>query len=324
KLSVREKTNSNAVNSNSKISNSANEVLGYKVDKEGYFTEEFNKAAGIPKDYKIHSSTMESLVRAKTQTLVPFYRFFTSVDIAKSIGNAYKILSQVVGDEVLNSKNDFTSDDIKSLQKAFTYNTKTLELMQTESLNRFENVEVKDMGLKENEAFSSLFIDTDEPLNGKENLNVGSFSTTANKYTNKDGSISKGGLLIGVLNSNLHAIEGETTIWGKMQGYDKNADSKALRKWFNDEQFQTFPFGDENFMPLMLETDLDEFMSKYAKYKEKRLKELEENSFSIEDMIREMKKYIELIFGKSDELRKELEEEQKKLFTNEIRLDIKA
>ena len=30
-------------------------VLGYKVDKDGYFTNEFNKAAGIPDDYKIHS-----------------------------------------------------------------------------------------------------------------------------------------------------------------------------------------------------------------------------------------------------------------------------
>ena len=97
-----------------------------------------------------------------------------------------------------------------------------------------------------------------------------------------------------------------------------------MRKWFNDEQWQTFPFGDENFMPLMLGTDLDEFMSKYAEYKEKRLKELEENSFTFEDMIREIKKYIELMLGKSDELRKELEEEQKKLFTNEMKLDIKA
>lgn len=38
-------------------------VLGYNVDKDGYFTAEFNKAARIPTDYKIHSSTMESLSR---------------------------------------------------------------------------------------------------------------------------------------------------------------------------------------------------------------------------------------------------------------------
>ena len=59
----------------------SSEVLGYKVDKDGYFTDEFNKQAGIPSDYKIHSSTLESLVRIETQ---PDYmqRAFDSIDTA--------------------------------------------------------------------------------------------------------------------------------------------------------------------------------------------------------------------------------------------------
>ena len=46
----------------------SSEVLGYKVDKDGYFTDEFNKQAGIPIDYKIHSSTLESLVNVAEGT----------------------------------------------------------------------------------------------------------------------------------------------------------------------------------------------------------------------------------------------------------------
>ena len=42
----------------------SSDVLGYKVDKDGYFTGEFNKQAGIPSEYKIHSSTLKSLVRS--------------------------------------------------------------------------------------------------------------------------------------------------------------------------------------------------------------------------------------------------------------------
>ncbi|MBZ7982617.1 hypothetical protein AVBRAN12640_08715, partial [Campylobacter sp. RM12640] len=38
------------------------EVLGYGVDKDGFFTSDFNKAAGIAEDFKIHSDTMLSLV----------------------------------------------------------------------------------------------------------------------------------------------------------------------------------------------------------------------------------------------------------------------
>ncbi len=48
KLSTREKTNSNFQLSNSITSinsNSTNEILGYKIDKDGYFTEEFNETA---------------------------------------------------------------------------------------------------------------------------------------------------------------------------------------------------------------------------------------------------------------------------------------
>ena len=42
----------------SKNTNS-NEILGYKVDKDGFFTAEFNEKAGIPKDFKIHLSSMQ-------------------------------------------------------------------------------------------------------------------------------------------------------------------------------------------------------------------------------------------------------------------------
>lgn len=50
----------------------------------------------------------------------------------------------------------------------------------------------------------------------------GLFDMTSNKYTNSDGSITKGGLLIGIINANLHTREGETTANGKSQGYDKS------------------------------------------------------------------------------------------------------
>ena len=71
-----------------------NEVLGYKVGADGYFTSEFNEAAGIPKDYKIHSDTLKSLVNVNDKAIA-FNKMFSKIDIAKTVGNAYKILSQV-------------------------------------------------------------------------------------------------------------------------------------------------------------------------------------------------------------------------------------
>ena len=113
-------------------------VLGYKVDKDGYFTDEFNKQAGIPSDYKIHSSTLESLVNVAEGTSF-FSRTFKSIDIAKTAGNAYKILSQVVGEDTLNSKDSFSLDEIRNFPQGFSYNRQSMQVT-TKSITPFMNL----------------------------------------------------------------------------------------------------------------------------------------------------------------------------------------
>ena len=116
----------------------SSEVLGYKVDKDGYFTDEFNKQAGIPSDYKIHSSTLESLVNVAEGTSF-FSRTFKSIDIAKTAGNAYKILSQVVGEDTLNSKDSFSLDEIRNFPQGFSYNRQSMQVT-TKSITPFMNL----------------------------------------------------------------------------------------------------------------------------------------------------------------------------------------
>ena len=38
------------VSVNTTTNQTSSEVLGYKIDKDGYFTDEFNKQAGIPSE----------------------------------------------------------------------------------------------------------------------------------------------------------------------------------------------------------------------------------------------------------------------------------
>lgn len=97
------------------------------MDNEGYFTSDFNKAAGIPKDIKIYSSTMESLVKVSTNEKDPF-RAFESIDIAKTAGNAYKILSQVVGKDVLDSKENFSLEDIANFPQGYEFNRQSMKV----------------------------------------------------------------------------------------------------------------------------------------------------------------------------------------------------
>ena len=230
----------------------SSEVLGYKVDKDGYFTDEFNKQAGIPSEYKIHSSTLESLVNVAEGTSF-FSRTFKSIDIAKTAGNAYKILCQVVGEDTLNSKDSFSIDEIRNFPQGFSYNRQSMQVTKIHNSIYDFDAAASSFNYKESnkQMISTLFFnpsfdggDGRQPLKpttdifnnnngGKENTVIGIFMDPhGEKYTNKDGSITKGGLIAAVINSNLDVREGETTVQGKREGYDKSIDSKEFNRAF--------------------------------------------------------------------------------------------
>jgi len=294
-------------------------VLGYKVDKDGYFTDEFNKQAGIPSDYKIHSSTLESLVRIETQ---PDYmqRAFDSIDILKTVNNAYKILSQVVGEDTLNSKDSFSLDEIHN------------------SIHEFGSAAADFNGKESNkQMISTLFFnpsfsggDGRQPLKpttdifnnnngGKENTVIGVFMDPhGEKYTNKDGSITKGGLIAAVINNNLDVREGETTVQGKREGYDKSIDSKEFNRAF--ELFELM--GEMKFGPGFINaTDNDiagmpkymqdhirskrdfiyiDLQSGFVSTPEDRRRGYEEDELSFKKMMEHNLKMLKLLFGEID------------------------
>ena len=313
-------------------------VLGYKVDKDGYFTDEFNKQAGIPSEYKIHSSTLESLVRIATQ---PDYmqRVFDSIDILKTVNNAYKVLSQVVGEDTLNSKDSFSLDEIRNFPQGFEYNRQSMQVTKIHnSIHEFGSAAADFNGKESNkQMISTLFFnpsfsggDGRQPLKpttdifnnnngGKENTVIGVFMDPhGEKYTNKDGSITKGGLIAAVINNNLDVREGETTVQGKREGYDKSIDSKEFNRAF--ELFELM--GEMKFGPGFINaTDNDiagmpKYMQDYIRSKrdfvyidlesgfvstpEDRRRGYEEDELSFKKMMEHNLKMLKLLFGEID------------------------
>ena len=313
-------------------------VLGYKVDKDGYFTDEFNKQAGIPSEYKIHSSTLESLVRIETQSDY-MQRAFDSIDILKTVNNAYKILSQVVGEDTLNSKDSFSLDEIRNFPQGFSYNRQSMQVTKIHnSIHEFGSAAADFNGKESNkQMISTLFFnlsfkggDGRQPLKpttdifnnnngGKENTVIGVFMDPhGEKYTNKDGSITKGGLIAAVINSNLDVREGETTVQGKREGYDKSVDSKEFNRAF--ELFELM--GEMKFGPGFINaTDNDiagmpKYMQDYIRSKrdfvyidlesgfvstpEDRRRGYEEDELSFKKMMEHNLKMLKLLFGEID------------------------
>ena len=313
-------------------------VLGYKIDKDGYFTDEFNKQAGIPSDYKIHSSTLESLVNVAEGTSF-FSRTFKSIDIAKTAGNAYKILSQVVGEDTLNSKDSFSLDEIRNFPQGFSYNRQSMQVTKiNNSIHEFGSAAADFNGKESNkQMISTLFFnpsfkggDGRQPLKpttdifnnnngGKESVGSGVFMDPhGEKYTNKDGSITKGGLIAAVINNNLDVREGETTAQGKREGYDKSVDSKEFNRAF--ELFELM--GEMKFGPGFINaTDNDiagmpKYMQDYIRSKrdfvyidlqsgfvstpEDRRRGYEEDELSFKKMMEHNLKMLKLLFGEID------------------------
>ena len=301
KVSVNKKVELDTqISSTTTSTQNSNEVLGYKVDKDGFFTAEFNEKAGIPSDYKIHSSTMQSLVKSQTTTQNFFYfANFQSVDIAKTIGNAYKIVSQLLEKSPeLAHKESFSKEDLQDYFPRNYITDSSGSVLRTYTSS--EAKEVLDLGgfkvganEKLNLSFTTLrytkgIVSDDEfafdgdilhsnMFGGKEGLY--SFDTTSDKYTNADNSITKGGLLVGFLSHNTFAynapsplIAGQTSIQGKINALDKDTSQDEIKSLSSFMQSNILVLDSQNygeFNQLMSSNlSIGEFKQAYLKLKQ--------------------------------------------------------
>ncbi|MFB1639553.1 Cj0814 family flagellar-dependent secreted protein [Campylobacter sp. MRC_CM3] len=183
--------NSNLVSDKSKA---INKILGYGVDEDGFFTSDFNEAAGIPKDYKIYAKGIESFVNSFLKKQ-PFY---SQIDIAKTIGNAYNSFSFLVNDRELGQ--NFKEQDLKNLSNNDGINYWKKFQDNTATFWELADIKLADLG--------------------------------SDKYQIKDGEISKGGALIAFF-ANHPIVEGTTTLLGKMAGLDKNISNSEIKDFIS-------------------------------------------------------------------------------------------
>ncbi|MCE7304080.1 hypothetical protein LZW95_02385 [Campylobacter coli] len=236
---------SNAINEASNLvsdkSQAVDKILGYGVDKEGFFTSDFNEAAGLPKDYKIYAKDMQSFVEWETGDRY-FYATHTSIDIAKTIGNAYKVLSQIMP---TTSNASLSEEELTNIPYAFVLD-KNLNVTKTFTKDEYEKIDLTQDRINltfntfSNTGFDKISIDNIfSHSNGDVRLNK-------NAYINKDGSVDKGGVLMALLNSQLYGatsllLEGDTRLFGKITT-DKNISNderEAFQNFMNANKIQS-------------------------------------------------------------------------------------
>ncbi|EAI4498001.1 hypothetical protein ACAS82_001222 [Campylobacter jejuni] len=189
---------SNVIANNNLVSDKSqavDKILGYGVDKEGFFTSDFNEAADLPKDYKIYADGLNNFVN----NFIKRQPFYSQIDIAKTIGDAYNSFSSFVKDKGLGES--FQEQDLKNLS-------------QKDGVNYWQE-------LQSDNAFIWKLAD-------KNIADLGS-----NKYQIHDNKISKGGALIAFFINNLSTIKGQTTLLGKLAGLNSDTDNNEIKEFLS-------------------------------------------------------------------------------------------
>ncbi|HFN3420569.1 TPA: Cj0814 family flagellar-dependent secreted protein [Campylobacter jejuni] len=107
------------------ISTSTNTAYGYSVDKDGYMGSDFNKAAGLPEDFKIHKSTLDEIERVAEYNVSDIReylgvdKYYSNIDMAETIKQYYNLFSNALGQSFPNDKTSFSEADINSMPSGY-------------------------------------------------------------------------------------------------------------------------------------------------------------------------------------------------------------
>ena len=96
-------------------------AYGYSVDSKGFMGADFNKAAGLPNEFKIHKSTLDAINNKtqeycqKTSWLTGTNIVATNIDYADTVGQYYKLFENFVDTD----KKSYTKTELNKLPSGY-------------------------------------------------------------------------------------------------------------------------------------------------------------------------------------------------------------
>ncbi|WP_254410381.1 Cj0814 family flagellar-dependent secreted protein [Campylobacter coli] len=247
--------------------NPASMAYGYSVDSSGYMGSDFNKAAGLPEDFKIHKSTLDEIQRYnensyffadKKEYLGISGNYFTNIDMADTIKQYYNQFNQIVNHTFNDTnKTSFSEADLNSMPKGYISvgykgldfsdqsnpynalglvnhsNTKVTNVFKTD--DEFHEAQAIQMGMMGIDFYpQKLNISTQSLSQGA--LMEGGFNPDMSVYPqNEDGSYSKEALFMSFLKSEGgYMVAGKnTTIAPQAMNYNLNVAKQSIPKYSN-------------------------------------------------------------------------------------------
>ncbi|EIZ9070151.1 hypothetical protein MQ656_001428, partial [Campylobacter coli] len=184
---------------------STDTAYGYSVDKDGYMGSDFNKAAGLPEDFKIHKSTLDEIERFNQHGMADETsgNYYDSFDMASIVKSYYNSFNQVIS-AFPNDKTSFSEADLEQLPKGLNYGRNenkekiVKNIFNAEQFHEAQAIKYSTMNLGMNLMkldFSPQSMEQDPSIEGEFNPDMSVYPQ------NEDGSYSKEALFMSFLKS---------------------------------------------------------------------------------------------------------------------------
>ncbi|WP_426722087.1 Cj0814 family flagellar-dependent secreted protein [Campylobacter coli] len=184
---------------------STDTAYGYSVDKNGYMGSDFNKAAGLPEDFKIHKSTLDEIERFNQHGMADETsgNYYDSFDMASIVKSYYNSFNQVIS-AFPNDKTSFSEADLEQLPKGLNYGRNenkekiVKNIFNAEQFHEAQAIKYSTMGLDMN----LMKLDFSPQSMEQGPSNEGEFNPDMSVYPqNEDGNYSKEALFMSFLKS---------------------------------------------------------------------------------------------------------------------------
>ncbi|EMU7147696.1 Cj0814 family flagellar-dependent secreted protein [Campylobacter upsaliensis] len=187
------------------LNNALSLAYGYSVDKNGYMGSDFNKAAGLPEDFKIHKSTLDEIERFNQNGMASETsgNYYDSFDMASIVKSHYNSFNQVIS-AFPNDKTSFSEADLEQLPKGLNDGCNenkeyiVTHIFNAEQFHEAQAIKYSTMNL----GMNLMKLDFSPQSMEQGPSNEGEFNPDMSVYPqNEDGSYSKEALFMSFLKS---------------------------------------------------------------------------------------------------------------------------
>ena len=160
------------------------EGYGYSVDAKGFMGADFNEAAGLPQDFKIHKSTLDAIVlhnqkhpnytnsimETKKDNQLFGEDSFANIDLANTIKQYYKIFDQISAGVISKGKEFYSNEDLAKMPKGYFSKDKKMDHFEY-LMGRMTSDEIDGLTDRSNEKITHVFRTAQDVENARKLIN---------------------------------------------------------------------------------------------------------------------------------------------------------